>query len=221
MPRLSRETARVGGGIAPEVIHSPELGEMEDEFTEAPPPPLRPGKRALVGPPAARGPRSSVDEALGLDEESEEVIESEKEQETLAGFHVECRVVYLDINDPKHTRYFQGSTDEIEDEAQPDRKLYKAAAGGATTYVFERFDTRGRPNASRITRDGKVFAICRHIGHLALFDAIRDPRGRRVYEVRATRAVRMQIEKYLRRLRESKQRDPDRGAAVLKAMGLA
>lgn len=172
--------------------------------------------RLKVGDPP--DPESDGASVVLLDDE--EVIRRPARQAGLDSLEVEAKVVYLGGNTHKSV-YFPGQVDQNEDE--DGRPVYtpKFNHETGTAYDFSRVDTKGRLIRDRLTKDGRIFSICRHIGHLARFMEAVDEDGAPVFELRsASPAVRLKIERYLRLVAQNETRQVDRGRPVLAAMGL-
>lgn len=232
MPERTLKPGRTGFGARTALV-APDPGEsgvaVDQPPTERVEGPARPtavrprggADRAEAVPSAPARLRSETDQSFNLDEESEEVVRGPKpEVDIFAGFQVVARVVYLGQH-PHMQVYLNGAVEEVEDESGQKRFRAVSNRDFGMTYNFNRLDSKGRPIRQRMTKDGKMFHLCMHIGHLVQFEAMRDADGQPLFEIRATPEVREQIEAYLARLRELRGRDTERGLPVLKQMGLA
>ena len=199
----------------------------EDELADVPVPrprgrpPGRPLADSQGGGAKDRDSGSPSDlDAYGLEPEREVDVEAPRlEEDILADFEVMARVVYLG-NNPNMSVPMTGDLQQWEDEEGGIHFRAVPRIDAMLTYTFNRFGSNRRPIKERMTKGGKMFAICRHIGHLAQFQRIRDADGAPLFTVRAVPEVTKKIEEYLARVKEVAGRNQDNGRPVLRAMGL-
>ena len=171
----------------------------------APPDPEGAGGASLPAAPAVAGPGLPGPGFRGWDEAQEARLERPASaQINPEGLVAEARVVYLGAARRK-TVVRPGGLQEMR--RADDEPFYIPAPReyeGNLSYDFARFDSRGRPNLLRQTKDGHPFAICRHIGHLAWFYQQVDGEDQGpVFELRAPAAVLQRVKTYI----ESTQRN--------------
>ena len=160
----------------------------------------------------------------------EEVVEDAGEEEVSltrpslqaspVSLAIEAKVVYMGGH-PKKSVYYQGVTFEVQDDAGNNICVPAEDPATGTSYDFSRIDSRGRTIRERLTADGKVFSVCRHIGHLARFMAERDEDGASIFEIRCKAKDQSRIERFARQQLEARRRNTETGEPVLAAMGLA
>lgn len=153
-------------------------------------------------------------ESLEMVVRAPEEVEADPRQ-----FQVEARVVYLG-GDKKKSVYLQGSV-TLEETEKEGETIWVPSSDGATTYDFSRVDSHGRLVRERLTKDGRPFSLCRHIGHLVKFLSLRDGDGGTAFEVRATASDYPKIERYARLLLEKRQSITETGPALLASMGMS
>jgi hypothetical protein len=153
-------------------------------------------------------------DALEMVVRAPEEVEADPKQ-----FQVEARVVYLG-GDKKKSVYIQGSVTLEETETEGET-IWVPTSDGATTYDFSKTDSNGRLVRERLTKDGRPFSLCRHIGHLVKFLSLRDGDGGQAFEVRAKPTDYPKIERYARLLLEKRQSMTETGPSLLASMGMS
>lgn len=182
--------------------------------------------RATDLEPELRAPDSLLPE-----EETEELIRPMREQaDDPAMFSVEAKVIYRGTNAYKGT-YYRGSLQELPDQTDPEgQRLLRIPnfKDGALYYDFARLDSRRRVIRERLIDDegkvgtgrGRPFTVCHHIGHLVRFLQDVNDDGEPQFELRATRPVKVKLDRFMRIQAEAKRRNRDMGEAVLADMQL-
>lgn len=167
-----------------------------------------------AAPPESPPPDAPEPEAVPNQEIAAQLPQTRFDPE----FHsIEARVVYLGGN-PNKSVYYPGTV-LLQEHPESGEPVWMPNAEGGTDYDFRRYDARGRVIKARLTQDGKVWGLCRHIGHLVRFMGDVDEDGPQ-FEVRAVPAVVQKIERFARLQLERQRRNTESGPTLLTQMGL-